>query len=433
MTEKASKNHFFDSIRRSIKIAYLIASIIPLLSIVYLSVKYIYPYIKETEGEFFASVGIILVFTVILSVLGYILSVNTTNKALTSTQNAYTKLNSLLEVTKHFRDSLYIDVLLESIVKSATELIDAEAGSLLLVDDEGGLWFKVALGDAGKKLKDKAVKPGEGITGWVFDTGKSAIINNVENDERFSPHLDAETGFKTSSILSIPLIYEKQTIGVLEVLNKKSGAFSQIDENLLFSLADQASISISQSRSRESQHADMIQMIDIIINALDHHTPMKKGHAKRVAMYANAIGKELNLDEDELRKLYFAAVLHDIGLLRFEYHEHKDKKKFKKHSEIGYEMIRPISAWKDIAHIILFHHERYDGKGYPTEKKGNEIPLNSRIISVADTFDVLTSKNSYREQIPVKDAIKEIEIHAGMQFDPDIVTAFKNAVTKINV
>jgi HD-GYP domain-containing protein (c-di-GMP phosphodiesterase class II) len=94
-------------------------------------------------------------------------------------------------------------------------------------------------------------------------------------------------------------------------------------------------------------------------------------------------------------------------------------------------MVRPISAWKDIAHIILFHHERYDGKGYPTGKRGEDIPLHARIISVADAFDVITSKNSYKkEQKGMEEAIEELERNEGAQFDPKVVSALKKALAE---
>ncbi len=429
MNEKNPEMQFFSSVRRSIKISYFVASIIPLSILVYLSQKYVYPYLIETGGAVFMSIGIILFLSVVVSLLGFVMIVKTTNKTLSSIQDSYTKLDSLLEVSKHFRDTLYVDVLLESIVQSATELIDADAGSLLLVDDEGTLWFKVVQGESGMKLKDKSVKSGEGITGWVFESGSSAIINDVEKDERFSSHLDKDTGFKTESILCVPLIYGKETIGVLEVLNKRSGNFTESEEKLLFSLADQAAISIAQSRSRESEHSDIVQMTEILVNAMDNHIPIKKGHTKRVAMHAVAIGRKIGLEDDELKKLHIASVLHDIGLLRFEYFEQMEGKSLEQHPTIGYEMVRPISSWKDIAQIILFHHERPDGNGYPAGKKGEEIPRLSRIISVADAYDVMISESSYKETISEREALEELEKHAGTQFDPDIVKAFKEVLS----
>ncbi|UCG77844.1 MAG: GAF domain-containing protein [Nitrospirota bacterium] len=429
---KQKNSEFFESVRRSIKISYFVASIIPISILVYLSAKYIQPYLNSTDQNAYVSIGVILVLTVIISVLGFILIVKTTNKTLYSIQDSYDKLNSLLEVSKHFRDTLYVDVLLESITGSATELLDAEAGSLLLTDDEGALWFKVVTGAASRDLKDKSVTKGEGITGWVLEHGEPAVINKVDKDERFSNRLDDATGFVTRSILCVPLIYEKVTIGVLEVVNKKEGEFSESDEKILFSLADQAAISIAQSQSRESEHSDIVQMTEILVNAMDNHIPIKKGHTKRVARHAGAIGRVMGLDDEDLKKLHFSAVLHDIGLLRFQYFEQMEGQNLEQHPTIGYEMVRPISSWKDIAQIILFHHERMDGSGYPTGKKGEEIPLLSRIISVADAFDVMTNESNYKEILSNEKAVEELEQNAGTQFDPKVVEAFKQTLSTVD-
>jgi len=427
MTIHHKEQDFFEEIRRSIKISYFVASIIPLAILVYFFVIYIYPYVQGAETNAASSIIVILLLSVVLSLLGLTMSVKTTNRSLSSVQEVHGKLNALLEVTKHFRDTLFVDVLLETIVQSATELLDAETGSLLLTDDKGELGYKLALGETEKKIKVKSIKPGEGIAGWVFQNGSSAIVNDIRKDERHRPQFEPGGSFKTTSVLCVPLIYDKKTIGVLEIFNKRSGDFTERDEKLLFSLADQAAISIAQSKVRDSQHTDTIQMTEILVNTMDHHSPERKGHAKRVAMYASNIGKRYNFSDDELRKLYFAGVLHDVGFLRYEYFENWDER-IKEHPTIGYEMVRPISLWGDIAHLILYHHERYDGTGYPKGKMGTEIPLGARIIAVADTFDTLTSEHSYKEKISESEALEELERHAGTQFDPAVVDALKETL-----
>lgn len=434
MNKMPSEKNFFENIRRSIKISYFIASIIPLSILVYFSIQYMYPYLnKSEEGTFPSAIWITILLALVLSILGLALSSKATNASISSLQNLYLKLNSLVDVTKHFRDTLYVDTLLDSVVKSAVELLKAEAGSLLLYDEKGDLRFKVIHGEISQNLKDRAVLPGEGITGWVARMGKPAVVNNVSKDLRFDPGFDKECGFITKSILSVPLIYENKIIGVLEVLNKIEGEFDDNDEKVLFSLADQAAISIAQSRFHESQHSDMIQITEILIGALDYHIPEKKGHSRRVARYANAIGKKLGLSEEELKQLYYASLLHDIGLLRFDLSEYWGMKKFELHPIYGFEMIRPISLWEEVAPLVFSSHERYDGKGYPHGKSGEDIPPGSRIIFVASTFDVLTSEYSYKKPLSFEEAVKEIESNSGTQFDPKVVEAFKFAITPKDV
>lgn len=434
MDKEASEKSFFENIRRSIKLSYFIASIIPLSILVYFTIKYIYPFlIKTEEGILPSAIGITILLALILSVLGLALSSRATNASISSLQNLYQRLNSLVDVTKHFRDTFYLDILLNSIVKSAMDLLKTETGSLLLFDEKGDLRFKIMLGGSEKSIKDKVVRLGEGVSGWVAQKGMPAIVNNASEDPRFNPEFDIESGFKTSSILCVPLIYENKAIGVLEVLNKIGGNFDTNDEKILFSLADQAAISIVQSKASENQHNDMIHITEILISALDYHIPEKRGHSRRVAKYANAIGKRLGLSEEALKQLYYASLLHDIGLLKFDLSEYWGMKKFELHPVFAYDMIKPISLWNDVAPLVLSHHERYDGKGYPHGKSREEIQIGSRIISVASTFDILTSEYSYKKPIRFEEAVKEIEANAGTQFDPKVVEAFKLSIMEVDI
>ncbi|MBI5026052.1 MAG: GAF domain-containing protein [Nitrospirae bacterium] len=421
---------FFARIRNRIKLSYFIASIIPLSILVYFSIKYIYPFVTAggKTDALPSNIGIILFLAVVLSILGLYTTTKATNESITSLQDIYAKLNTILEVTRHFRDTLYVDILLERIVKSAVDLSGAETGSLLLYDDDGNLSFKVLIGKEGQKIKGRLVKRGEGITGWVAEKGEPLVVNNVKNDPRFNSTFDKESGFKTKSILCVPLIYEKEIIGVIEMLNKIEGGFTEYDKQVLFSLADQAAISIIQNRMHESRHSDFIHMTEILVGVQDSPLPEKRGHSRRVAQYAHLIGKYMGLSEAELKQLYYASLLHDIGLLRLEYGEHWDRNKYTLHSQYGYDMIKDISLWKDVAALILNHHERYDGTGYPSGVKGADIPLGSRIIAIVETFDALTSRHSYKPPRDYKSALQEIEANSGTQFDPKVVDAFKAAV-----
>jgi len=155
----------------------------------------------------------------------------------------------------------------------------------------------------------------------------------------------------------------------------------------------------------------------------------KRGHAKRVAQYSNIIAKALNMSEDAQKKFYFAALLHDIGFLKIHSSDFFNKAELMQHPVVGYEMIKPINFYADIAPIILHHHERYDGHGYPARLKGDEIPLGARIISIAEAFDVMTSAMSYKIPVRFEDALDELRQNAGTQFDPDLVKIFLENIT----
>ncbi|MEF9475616.1 MAG: hypothetical protein L0958_02745 [Candidatus Mariimomonas ferrooxydans] len=149
---------FFDKIRRTVKASYFIASIFPLLLLVYIFLKYIYP---QFSIQAQADIEALILIAVLLSIGGLFLSTRATNKAISSLQSVHTKLNSIVEISGHLGQTRYLDLLLENIVKSAQDIISAETASLLLTDESDNLRFKIVLGERGQKSKDRVVKRGE--------------------------------------------------------------------------------------------------------------------------------------------------------------------------------------------------------------------------------------------------------------------------------
>ncbi len=390
---------FFDNIRRSVKISYFVASIIPLALLVYFSVKYVYPYVSGGDiSNVPLSIGVLLVLAVAVSVLGLVLTTKATNSSIESAEELNTKINSLFDITKQFRETLHLDILLTKIMESAIELTSAESGSLLLYDEQGELECKVNTGAGAFTASRKVMNPGS----------------------------------TTGSLISAPLIYANETIGVIELRNRLQGIFTRHDEALLQSLADQAGISIAQNRANERQHSDFIHITEILVSAQDY-VQNKKGHARRVANYANLTGKHLKFSDAELKKLYHACLLHDIGMLKLDTNDLLDKNKLAHHPRFGYDLVKSISLWSNSADIILHHHERYDGADKTDAQTEEDVPLSASIVSVADTFDVLTSEYEYGRQLDFRAAMEEIESDAGTRFDPSVVQAFKEAITEAGI
>ena len=165
------------------------------------------------------------------------------------------------------------------------------------------------------------------------------------------------------------------------------------------------------------------------ISAKDRYT---LGHSERVMEYAIGIGKNLGLSEERIRILKIAALLHDIGKIEIPQNVLNKKEKLtteefaliKKHPIYSAEIIKPLSNLDKLHDIVLHHHERYDGKGYPTGIKGNEIPLEARILTVADSFDAMLSDRPYRKSLSIDNAIIELKQCINTQFDEGVVQAF---------
>ena len=176
----------------------------------------------------------------------------------------------------------------------------------------------------------------------------------------------------------------------------------------------------------------MLSTIKALITALEARDEYTKGHTHRVSKYALMLGNYMGLSTFELDKLEIAANLHDIGkigvrddiLLKPGKLSDEEYATIQEHAVIGAEILRPLNSLNDVIPLILFHHERWDGEGYPSMIKGDEIPLGARIIAVADTFDAITSDRPYRKALTEKEAVEIIKNNSGTQFCPRCVAAF---------
>ena len=181
---------------------------------------------------------------------------------------------------------------------------------------------------------------------------------------------------------------------------------------------------------RDAQRNFFSHVTELLVTGLDAHLQHQHGHGNRVAQYANRVGRELQLDESQLQRLHFAALLHDIGMLRIDRALLLNAKACEKHPIIGARMLERIRLWQDLAPVVLHHHEHFDGRGYPECLAGEEIPLEARIISVCEAFDVMVSSSSYKIALEVPEAIQELKDCNGTQFDPQIVETFVDLVER---
>jgi putative two-component system response regulator len=182
-----------------------------------------------------------------------------------------------------------------------------------------------------------------------------------------------------------------------------------------------------------------VRSIDAMIKALEAKDFYTRGHSQRVTLFSLAIAEELGMTGQELEDLRRASMLHDLGKIgvreavlnkpgRLSDEEFAD---IVRHPDTAVRILEPIPFFRPLLPAILHHHEQFDGKGYPSRLAGSRIPLASRIMSIADTFDAMTSTRAYRKALPVADAIAEIRRCSGTQFDPDIVPAFLACHPKI--
>ncbi len=327
-----------------------------------------------------------------------------------------------------------VQPLITSIMRMTQQALRATASSLLLFDGQGHeLYFMFANGQVGKQIGQLRVKTQTGIAGWVAQNGKPLIVNDVTKDRRFNRALDEVTGFVTKSIICAPLIRHQKVIGVIEVLNKLDGTgFNQHDLQTIMGVADTAALATETLKLKQSMLVSYKITLNALVSAVEATETHARGHSRRVMQYALAGAVSLPLSWQEKQAIEYAALLHDIGKLgipdsilnKIDTLTKREWEMIRKHPAIGFNLLRGISFLKEARQLILYHHERFDGTGYPHGLKGTAIPMGARLIAVADAFDYMTTRHSYRVALSVKDALLDLRRCTHTQFCPAAIQAF---------
>ncbi|MBI3609103.1 MAG: GAF domain-containing protein [Nitrospirae bacterium] len=347
------------------------------------------------------------------------------------------KLMTLKEISRLLNSTLDEKEVKKRAMEAATRLMEAEVGSLLLIDEATQeLYFEVALGERGERIKEIRLKMGEGIAGWVAKTGEPLIVADAQSDTRFNRKADQKSSFVTRNMICVPVKIKEKTIGVLQAINKLGGrSFTKWDMEEFQHLADQVAIAIDNANLyRELQEA-FLGTAGALGDAIEAKDAYTAGHTRRVFTYSMLMGRQMGLSTREMDDLKLAALLHDIGKIGVEDDilrkpgklSDAERQRMEAHTMIGPKIVDHVKQLRKVIPGIMHHHEEYDGSGYPNALKGEQIPLMARIIAVADCFDAMTTDRPYRKSLPIQTALEELQKMAGSQFDGRVVEAFVRA------
>jgi len=189
---------------------------------------------------------------------------------------------------------------------------------------------------------------------------------------------------------------------------------------------------IEQVYNKEICNYNLMRHVEELVNTIALKSPNTASHCIRVSMLALEIGNAFNLPGEDMNELFIASALHDIGkiyvndsiLNKPSSLTDEEYKIIKEHTKKGFYTLNYIEGFNNISNIVLHHHERYDGKGYPRGLKGKRIPFLSRIIAVADSYDAMVSSRPYGKKLSIEEAMKELERNKNSQFDRDITSVF---------
>lgn len=350
-------------------------------------------------------------------------------------------LVSLVKIGRSITAVTDIDVLLKVIAEETKIAIQADRCTVFMLDkDKNELWSKVALGMDSQEIRFPADK---GLAGYVVKTGEPLNIPEAYNDPRFNPDIDKETGYRTKTILCMPIKNNNQEIiGAFQVLNKLNGVFTKGDEDLLVAIGGSASIALENAQLFEQQKELYKEQkilfesfIDTLATSIDARDKITAGHSSRVKLYSMLLVNALDCDEKFKEIVEKAAILHDIGKIgiRDSVLQKEGKltdeeyKHIQEHVKITHDILEKIHTsedFKQITDIACSHHEKYDGSGYYRHLSGENIPYGGRILAVADVFDAITSKRHYRDKMPIQNVIDILISGKNKHFDGNLVDKF---------
>ena len=328
-----------------------------------------------------------------------------------------------------------MDNLLVLMADLGRSIVSADRCSLWLVDEDSGeLWTKVAHGVSELRIPRNA-----GFVGYSVKTGEPLLIEDAYQDPRFDRRSDEKTHYRTTSVMTVPLMNSSgDVMGVFQAINKRGK--NEQGEAAVFSIQDLERLSLTAVYSAKTVESAMLNMeleatqreiIHILGEVSEYRSQETGDHIQRVAEISFMLAKFLGLPEEEVERIRLAAPMHDLGKVgipdailnkpgRFTDDEYTV---MKTHSEIGYSMLHNSKRklLRFAAEIARSHHERWDGKGYPAGVKGEDIPLAGRICSVADVLDALSSPRCYKQPWPEEKVKEEFVKQRGAQFQPELV------------
>jgi putative nucleotidyltransferase with HDIG domain len=254
-----------------------------------------------------------------------------------------------------------------------------------------------------------------------FDGAAEALAqlaSEAESNGAPALHASADRGR-----IAVPFRSAQSLHGVI-VAEAGADALDAETVDALTTVAGMTATALQRSDLEDSQRNFFAHVTELLVTALDGHVVGRRGHGTNVARYANRIAHELGLDAARKERLHFAAMLHDIGMLKIDPARHLDPKAVRAHPVLGARMLSRIRLWEPLTPMVLHHHEHWDGKGYPEGRSAEAIPLEARIIALADAVDAMSRGEALRAAKSSDEIAQELQRCRGTQFDPALVDAF---------
>ncbi len=393
--------------------AYFLGAIVPLIALAVVVDRFVLPVVADRS----VTLGLIgtLISIAVLSFASFLTLRRGALRSLARMDRDNRHLQALLDTAESLAAAEHGSDAADTAAEGALALTNAAACWVVTRDEPGQP--PVHVGTAGEdpdKLAQDIAEP------------LASLVNVVLSQQR--PAVQDATA-ECPALVAVPLLGDVLPNGAL-VAAARPGVQSLAEDELgpLATLGNLTSVALRNGDLQDAQRNFFTHVTDLLVSALDSSLGYNSGHAKRVAQLANRVGRAIGLEDHRMQRLHFAALLHDVGLLKLDREHQTNRRTATAHALLGGRMLARIRLWQDLAPIVQHHHEWWDGSGYPEGLSADAIPLEARIIAVCDVFDTITSESSYKPALPFEQAVHEIESCAGRQFDPAVVGAFLKLV-----
>jgi hypothetical protein len=354
-----------------------------------------------------------------LHVANYELSTLSTNLSTT-----YEELSLLYSISGSMRVTQSPDAFLLAVCREVHEVMNLSAAAAIVYAHPPAVHEDtvVVAGELGLTKEQIMLMAATRITPMLAQNSRAVV------DNQFTWSTRPDLGKAVRNLVAVPLLGE-QTMGMLLAFNKESGDFNSVDIKLMSSIGNQSTVFLTNNML----YADLQDLLMGVLHALtatiDAKDPYTCGHSNRVAIISKRLAESMGLPAQRVQQIYLAGLMHDIGKIgvpesvlcnpgRLTPQEYEA---VKKHPALGAKILGGIRQLDDVIAGILYHHERLDGRGYPQGLHGDEVPLDARIIGLADCFDAMSSDRTYRKALPLEAVVDEVRKCAGTQFAPEVV------------
>ncbi|MBI1921372.1 MAG: GAF domain-containing protein [Geobacter sp.] len=338
------------------------------------------------------------------------------------------------EIDRHILSTLSRNEILDAVTANVQRVIPYDSLSIALFDQVQNTFVIAATaGETVDGLTRGAILPASGsLFEQVLKTKRPIISADMMLEKKIRLIAAPFIREGVRSVLSVPLVTGDSVVGTMNFAGKRVGAYGTDDMANAAKLAAQVAVALENARLFNELQDLFFSAVESLVSAIDAKSSWTKGHSERVKGYAVAIGSTMGLARGEIERLKLASTLHDIGKIGI-YEEILEKPEpltdqefalLKGHPDKGAGILSAVKQFSGLIPAVRHHHERYDGNGYPHGLAGESIPLDARILCVADSFDAMTSDRPYRQGLSRRKAVDELKKKAGTQFDPVVVQAF---------